>query len=159
MLPLFAVAERSTGSNRPLALLRWSLVLIFLRFGPLKFTAAEANGIAPLVEHNPLLSWLPAMLGMQGASDAIGTLETATGLMLAVGAMIPLASALGAAMSCATFVLTLTFLITTPGVNAFVPGGAPLGLFLIKDVVLLAASLCLLLTSVDLRPAPSGRPP
>ncbi|MFD2031265.1 DUF417 family protein [Ancylobacter dichloromethanicus] len=64
----------------------------------------------------------------------------------------PVLSALGAAMSTATYVITLTFFTTTPGV--FVPslGGFPaisgdIGQFLLKDLVLLAASVTLLLAS------------
>lgn len=78
-----------------------------------------------------------------------------------VGARLAFASALGAAMSCATYVITLTFLVTTPGVAEPSAGGfpaisAPIGQFLLKDIVLLAASLCLLRASVRTR-APSSR--
>jgi len=41
------IAEKSAGSLSLLALLRWALVVIFLWFGGMKFTAYEANGIAP----------------------------------------------------------------------------------------------------------------
>ena len=41
------IAEKSVGSLSILALLRWALVAIFLWFGAMKFTAYEANGIAP----------------------------------------------------------------------------------------------------------------
>ena len=40
------IAEKSTGSRNFLALLRWALVIIFLWFGGMKFTAYEAAGIA-----------------------------------------------------------------------------------------------------------------
>lgn len=73
--------------------------------------------------------------------------------MLIVGAFIPWASTLGAAMSCLTYVITLTFFVSTPGVAEPTAGGfpaisAPIGQFLLKDLVLLAASLCLLLASL-----------
>jgi uncharacterized protein DUF417 len=44
------VAERSVGSLSLLALLRWALVIIFLWFGGMKFTAYEAAGIAPFID-------------------------------------------------------------------------------------------------------------
>ena len=147
------VAERTDGSRRSLMLLRWALVVIFLWFGGMKFTGYEAAGIAPLIAHSPIMGWLHTLFGVQGASYAIGVAELATAVMLIVGAFNPWASTLGAAMSCLTFVITLTFLVSTPGVAEPAAGGfpaisAPIGQFLLKDLVLLAASLCLLLASL-----------
>lgn len=146
------IAERSVGSHRELALLRWALVIVFLWFGGMKFTSYEANGIAPFIAHSPIMSWLHAILGVQGASYVIGIVELSTAVVLIAGAFNPLASALGAAMSCLTFVITLTFFLSTPGVAEPTAGGFPaisasVGQFLLKDLVLLAASLCLFLAS------------
>jgi uncharacterized membrane protein YkgB len=151
------IAERS---NRSLALLRWSLVVIFLWFGAMKFTAYEAAGIAPFIEHSPIMSWLNVLFGVRGASYVVGVLELSTMTALVIGAFSPLFSAVGAAMSTATFAITLTFLLSTPGVAEEMAGGFPAisavpGQFLLKDLVLLAASLCLLLAS--LRPQPDDR--
>ena len=147
------VAERSSGSYQSLALLRWALVVVFLWFGGMKFTGYEANGIAPFIQHSPILSWLNAFLGVQGASYVIGVLELSTAGALMVGAFSPFASAIGAAMSCVTYVITLSFLLSTPGVAEPTAGGfpaisAPVGQFLLKDLVLLAASLVLLRASM-----------
>jgi uncharacterized membrane protein YkgB len=56
-------------------------------------------------------------------------------------------------MSAATYLITLTFFLSTPGVAEATAGGFPAisalpGQFLLKDLVLLAASLCLLVASV-----------
>ena len=51
------IAEKSAGSLNFLALLRWALVIIFLWFGGMKFTAYEAAGIAPFIEHSPIMSY------------------------------------------------------------------------------------------------------
>lgn len=146
------IAERSAGSRGELALLRWALIIVFLWFGGMKFTSYEANGIAPFIAHSPIMRWLHAIFGVQGASYVIGTVELSTAVVLIAGAFNPLASALGAAMSCLTFVITLTFFLSTPGVAEPTAGGFPaisasVGQFLLKDLVLLAASLCLLLAS------------
>ena len=146
------VAERNTGSLSILAPLRWSLVVIFLWFGCMKFTSYEAHGIAPLIANSPIMSWLHPLLGIEGASRAIGVLELSTAVVLAIGAFVPVASALGAAMSIATYTITLTFFISTPGVFEPSLGGFPAisggtGQFLLKDLVLLAASVTLLLGS------------
>lgn len=150
--PLF-IAERTSGSRRDLRLLRWALFVVFLWFGGMKFTTYEANGVAPFMAGSPLMNWLLALLGVQGASSFLGVFELATAALLAVGSINPIASAVGAAMSCLTFFVTLTFFFTTPGVSEATAGGFPAisaapGQFLLKDIVLLAASLCLFSASM-----------
>ncbi|MFC0402147.1 YkgB family protein [Paraburkholderia rhizosphaerae] len=147
------IAERSAGSLYMLGLLRWALVVIFLWFGGMKFTSYEANGIAPFIAHSPFMSWLHAAFGVRGASRVIGVLELSTAAALIIGAFKPFFSALGAAMSAMTYFFTLSFFLTTPGVAEPTAGGFPAisaapGQFLLKDLVLLAASLCLLGASV-----------
>jgi reactive chlorine resistance protein C len=147
------VAEKANGSLATLALLRWALVIVFLWFGCMKFTAYEANGIAPFIANSPFMMWLHSLFGIQGASYVIGVLELSTAVALIIGAFNAVVSALGAAMSTATYVITLTFFATTPGVAEPTAGGLPAisavpGQFLLKDLVLLAASLCLLAASV-----------
>jgi len=148
------VAEKSAGSLSSMALLRWALVVVFLWFGAMKFTAYEANGIAPFIINSPIMSWLHSLFGVQGASYVIGVLELSTAAALIAGAFVPMFSALGAAMSAATYFITLTFFLSTPGVAEATAGGFPAisalpGQFLLKDVVLLAASLSLLLASIQ----------
>lgn len=153
---LFVVAEKSGAPSSHLAYLRWSLIIVFLWFGGMKFTAYEASGISPFIIHSPILLWLNDLVGVRGASNVIGILELSTAAALIVGGRVAFASALGAAMSCATYLVTLTFLFTTPGVAEPTAGGfpaisAPVGQFLLKDLVLLAASLCLLRASLRSR--------
>ncbi|XIA62521.1 YkgB family protein [Bradyrhizobium sp. TZ2] len=148
------VAERTFGSRASLAPLRWTLIIAFLWFGGMKFTAYEAEGIAPFIANSPFMSWLHALFGVQGASYVIGALELSTAAALIVGAFNGFFSALGAAMSSVTYVITLTFLLTTPGVAEPTAGGFPAisafpGQFLLKDIVLLAASLSLLSASIS----------
>lgn len=138
--------------RKEMALLRWALVIVFSWFGAMKFTAYEADGIAPFIGHSPIMNWL-GMFGTQGQSYLVGVVELSTAVALILGAFRPFFSALGALMSAATYLITLTFLITTPGVAEPTAGGFPAisaapGQFLLKDVVLLAASLVLLLASV-----------
>ena len=148
------IAERGVGSLSLLALLRWALGVIFLWFGGMKITAYGAEGIAPFIAHSPLMSWHPILFGIRGASYVIGVLELSTAAALIAGAINPVFSALGAAMSTITYLITITFFISTPGVAEPTAGGFPAisaapGQFLLKDLVLLAASLCLLSASVQ----------
>jgi len=152
----FSVAEKNSGSYRDLSFLRWSLVVVFFWFGGMKFTAYEAFGIAPFIENSPIMSWLHVLFGIQGASYFLGVAELTTGVLLVIGSFNALFSVLGAFMSSMTFLVTITFFITTPGVFESSLGGFPaisagIGQFLLKDLVLLGASLCLLKSSIKSR--------
>lgn len=149
--------------------LRYGLVLVIFWIGCLKFTAYEAQGIQALVAHSPLLSWAYQFLDPRSFSTALGTVEVAVALLIALRPVSPRVSALGSLGAIAMFLTTLSFLLTTPGV--WQPGyGFPalsgaIGGFLIKDVVLLGASLwtggeALLAVSHQRQPTPStARPP
>jgi len=126
----------SIGMN----VLRYALVLIFVLFGVLKFTPAEAAAIKPLVSNSPLMSWLYAFLSEQGVSRLIGTSELVTAALLAARPVSARAAAIGGALATATFVTTLSFLFSTPG--ALSPMHPAHG-FLLKDVVLLGAAVAL----------------
>ena len=146
-------AESAADSRSANAALRWALVVIFVWFGAMKFTGYEAMGIAPLVSHNPLTSWMIPSFGVQGTSNLIGAVELVTAAALAGGSVVGGLSFIGGAMSCLTFLVTLTFFVTTPGVAEASLGGFPAisvapGQFLLKDLVLLAASYCLARSSL-----------
>jgi len=126
--------------------LTYALALVFLWFGALKFTAFEASGIAPLIINNPLVVWTYAAFGIAGAAKVIGGIEILAGLLIAARPISPHASAIGGIMGVVTFLITLSFMFTTPGVvqagadSPFALSPMP-GQFLLKDLVLLSASL------------------
>ena len=119
---------------------RYGLALIFVWIGILKFTAYEAKNIEPLVMNSPIWSWAYQSLGLTGLSNLIGVIEILVGVLIA-----PKLSALGSMGAILTFVITLSFTLTTPGV--WEPGyGFPAlaalpGQFLAKDLVLLGVSI------------------
>jgi uncharacterized membrane protein YkgB len=113
--------------------LRYSLVFFLLFFGALKWTLAEARGIEPLVSHSPLLAWT-GRFGMRGSSELIGIIELAIGALIALRRWSPKLSAWGSIGASGMFLVTLSFLFTTPNLGE----GAP---FLIKDICLLGAAL------------------
>jgi uncharacterized membrane protein YkgB len=122
---------------------RYGLVVVLLLIGFLKFTAAEAEGIQPLVAHSPLMSWMYVILSVQGVSNLIGTIEIALAVLLALRPVSAKASFVGSLGSIVTFLLTTSFLLSTPGavqLSHGLPVLGDAGQFLIKDVVLLGAS-------------------
>jgi uncharacterized membrane protein YkgB len=126
-----------------IAVSRYGLVVVLLLIGVLKFTPGEAAAIQPLVEHSPLMSWMYSLLGVQGVSNLIGVIEIATAALVALRPLSPKASFVGGLAAVATFLLTVSFLFSTPGAFHFMHGFPVLGdagQFLIKDLVLLGAS-------------------
>jgi uncharacterized membrane protein YkgB len=125
------------------AVSRYGLVVILLLIGLAKFTPEEAAGIQPLVAHSPLMSWMYSVLSVQGVSNAIGTIEIVIALLIALRPLSPMLSFVGSAGAVVTFLLTCSFLLSTPGAIQFGKGLLLLGdtgQFLIKDLVLLGAS-------------------
>ena len=139
---------------------RYALVIILLWVGSLKFTAYEAKGIEGLVSHSFLFAWAYKRLGLQMLSILIGVTEIVTGLLIAARKFSPMASVFGGCGAIIMFCLTLTFLLTTPGV--WEPGyGFPFpsampGQFIAKDMLFLAVSIWL--TGESLRAARAHGP-
>ena len=115
-------------------ILRYSLVFFLLFFGALKWTVAEANGIQPMVSHSPFFFWLYPAFGVQRGSELIGVVELIIGLLIGLRRWSPRLSAIGSLGASVMFVITVSFLFTTPNIGE----GAP---FLLKDITLLGAAL------------------
>lgn len=124
---------------------RYALIVVIGVIGLSKFTSGEAAAIAPLVLHSPFLAWT-AIFGSQATSDAIGSVELLTVVLLLARPLSARAAALGAALAIGTFLTTSSFLLTTP--NALTFNGlailSDVGAFLIKDLGLLGASIVVL---------------
>lgn len=157
---LFSVAEKSVGSYRMFALLRWVMVVVFVSFGMQRFTEQSAVGIAEFTGHSPFVWWLQ-IFGICGEAYVLGAVEFTIAALLAAGAFVPVLSAVGAAMGVITFAITWSFFFTTPGVVTWSLSANPMawnlaGEFLFKDVVLLCVCLVLLMASIDQDPAPES---
>lgn len=125
-------------------LLRSALAGNLLWIGALKFTEYEAENIQPMVSTSPLFSRLNEKLGAQKTAGLIGVTEIALGALIAARPLWPRASALGSLGATAMFLTTLSFLRTMPGVwheDHGLPALSLVGQFLIKDGVLLGASI------------------
>lgn len=126
-------------------IIRYGLVIILLWVGALKFTAYEAVGIQGLIANSPLMSWMLSLMSLRTASALIGVTEVTLGVLIATRPFAPFVSAIGSIGAIITFLITLTFVFTTPGV--WQPGyGFPFpspmpGQFLAKDLVMLGASV------------------
>lgn len=124
---------------------RFSIALVLVWIGAMKFTAYEAGAIEGLVASSPFTSWLYSVTSLQGASNLIGTVEILTAAGLIAGLKFPKIGLLAALAATGTFLLTLSFILTAPGWEASLGGFPALsvvpGQFLLKDAVLAAGAL------------------
>jgi len=134
-------------------LLRYSIVIVLVWIGAMKFTAYEAGAIQGLVASSPFTAWLYSVFSVQATSNLIGSIEIATALALVLAPFHRNIAIVGSAAATATFALTLSFLFTAPGWEQSLGGFPALsvvpGQFLLKDVVLLAASISLLVPALE----------
>jgi len=126
-------------------IIRYGLVVILLWVGALKFTAYEAEGIQGLIANSPLMSWMFSVMSVRTAAAFIGVTEIILGVLIATRPFAPFVSAIGSIGAIIVFLITLTFVFTTPGV--WQPGyGFPFpspmpGQFLAKDLMLLGTAI------------------
>ncbi|MDP1676754.1 MAG: DUF417 family protein [Bacteroidota bacterium] len=117
-------------------------VLIWI--GIFKFTPTEAKGIEPLVRNSFLMSWMYSVVSVDGVSKIIGTIEIITAVCLLLHFFWKKAGIVGGIFSALTFLLTLSFLFTTPGVFSTIDGVLITDFFIIKDVMAFGISLMVL---------------
>ena len=150
MNSLMAVLERSGLLKEDLdyKLIRASVVLVFLLFGYQKWFAYEAKVLIPYISNGPLISWLYPVFGIRGGSWFLGVTEWLYCLLLFWGFWNKQVGILGALGSCFTFAATVSIIPFMPDGWDPVAGGFPAMTgnvtFLMKDVVLFAASFYLL---------------
>jgi uncharacterized membrane protein YkgB len=128
-------------------LIRASMVLIFLAFGYQKWFEYEAQVLIPYISNGPLIFWLYPVFGVRGASWFLGVSEWLFGGLLFLGFWDKRLGVFGAIGSTFTFVGTVTIIPFMPhgwDPTAGFPAMAGNVPFLMKDVVLLAASIYLL---------------
>jgi uncharacterized membrane protein YkgB len=132
---------------------RYGLVIVLAWFGAMKFTYYESHGISHWVANSPFLSWVYEVMSIDAFGRVNGSIELITAALLAVRPWFPRASVVGGLLASLFFVVTLSFMITTPGVGEASAGGFPVlsadGEFLMKDIALIGLALWLLADAID----------
>jgi uncharacterized membrane protein YkgB len=123
-------------------LIRAAMVLIFLSFGYQKWFEYEAQVLIPYISNGPLIFWLYPAFGVRGASWFLGVSEWLICALLFLGFWDKRLGILGAIGS--TFTFIIPFMPNGWDPAAGFPAMAGNVPFLMKDVVLLAASIYLL---------------
>ncbi|KAA2243497.1 DUF417 family protein [Chitinophaga agrisoli] len=144
---IIKLANWITRKNLPFTVISTGMIVMLLWAGSYKMTAPGADGIVPLVDNSPLISWHFKLFGVYHGSDLIGLTEVIAAILIITGMFKPKAGVVGGAVAVVMFFVTSTMLITTPGALVNVNGinyMSFLGLFLFKDVLNLGASLYLI---------------
>ncbi len=134
-------------------LARYGLVIVLAWFGAMKFTSYESQGISHWVANSPFLSWMYNIMSIDAFGRLNGSIELLVAVLLAVKPWFPKASVLGGIFASLFFAMTLSFMITTPGVGEASAGGFPVlsadGEFLMKDIAIIGLALWLLADAID----------
>jgi uncharacterized membrane protein YkgB len=129
-------------------LIRASMVVIFFFFGYQKWFEYEAQALIPYISHGPLIFWMYPVFGIRGATFFLGVSEWLFGALLFAGFWNKKLGILGALGACGSFIATSTIIPFMPDGWAASAGGFPAMTervaFLMKDIVLFAASVYLL---------------
>ncbi|NPA08334.1 MAG: DUF417 family protein [Chlorobi bacterium] len=118
--------------------------IILLWIGIFKFTPTEANAIKPLVENHFLTFFVYDIVSIQAVSNAIGVIEIIIALLLIFSVKFVSLRKYAAIGMIVTFLTTLSYLFTTPGVWKVVDGIPVTDFFILKDLMLLGFGLMIL---------------
>ncbi|MFS4470684.1 DUF417 family protein [Chryseobacterium sp. T20] len=111
--------------------------LILLWIGIFKFTPTEAAAIKPLVENHFLTFFVYKIISVQAVSNLIGVIEIIIALLLIFSAKFAVLKKYAGIGMIVTFLVTLSYLFTTPGIWKVVDGVPVTDFFILKDLMLL----------------------
>jgi len=144
-LAIAGVALWLMGSRHANLVMLAGLILVLGWIGAMKFTGPEANGVFPLLTSSPVFNWwAPVYFSKQMASNIIGAIELLTVFLLTGWWWNKKLCQFGLLLSTVTFIVTLSFMVTfkETWLGSF-PTLASAGHFLLKDLILLAATIAL----------------
>lgn len=126
------VAANNIGFN--IAIVGTAITLFWI--GLFKFTPTEAKDIQDVVKHSPFMSWLNAIMSVQGVSNFVGTFEIITALLLLLQLRWKTLSLIAGLLGSIIFLITVSFLFTTPNMFTKVDGLLVANGFILKDIAL-----------------------
>jgi uncharacterized membrane protein YkgB len=101
---------------------RYSLVLVLLWIGGMKFTAYEAEGISGFVSNSPLMSWVYSVFSIRSFSALLGVTEIVIALLIAARPLSAGAALVGSALAVGMFLTTLSFSSRRPASGSITGG-------------------------------------
>lgn len=120
--------------------------LILMWIGIFKFTPTEAAAIKPLVENHFLTFFVYKIMDVQTVSNLIGVIEIIIALLLIFSAKFVFLKRYAGIGMIITFLVTLSYLFTTPGIWKIVDGIPVTDFFILKDLMFLGFGLMIVQT-------------
>lgn len=117
------------------------VALVLAWIGIYKFTPTEAMLIEPLIENHPAMNWLYNLFSVQAVSNMVGGAEIIVAIGLMIGFKKPQVAFYSGIAAAAIFVVTLSFLVTTPNAWKVSDGILVTNFFLVKDILFLAIAI------------------
>ncbi|MDN2667977.1 DUF417 family protein [Vibrio sp. 14N.309.X.WAT.E.F5] len=133
----YDLKQSNVGYN--LGVIGVALVLAWI--GIYKFTPTEAMLIEPLIANHPAMNWLYNLFSVQAVSNMVGGAEIIVAIGLIVGFKKPTVAFYSGIAAAAIFIVTLSFLITTPNTWKVSDGILVTNFFLVKDILFLAIAI------------------
>lgn len=127
----------------------FGVAIILIWIGLFKFTPTEAKAIEPMISNSPLMKWMYKIASINGVSKIIGTIEVITGLLLLLNYFTPYGGLVGGFMASATFIVTISFIFTTPNAIEKIDGFILPDAFILKDIMALGISLTIFIKSFN----------
>ncbi len=118
--------------------------VILLWIGLFKFTPTEAAAIRPLLEHHPFTFWVYAIFSVQAVSNVVGTIEITVAVVLLLSVKFYFLKQYAGLGIVFTFLITLSFLFSTPEIWRVKDGVLVTDYFILKDLAYLGFGLMLL---------------
>lgn len=112
-------------------------VSILLWLGIFKFTPTEAAAIKPLVSNHPLTSWMYGKMNDQTISNLIGIFEIVVAILILVGLKYKIIAKIAAISVIIIFLMTISYLFTTPNTWRNVDNILITDFFIFKDIMYL----------------------
>lgn len=119
----------------------FGVVLVLLWIGIFKFTPTEAAAIEPLIKNHPLMGWTYHFFSVQTVSNLVGFSEIVVAIGLIYGFFNPKVGYISGVVASAIFIVTLSFLFTTPNTWKVVDNVPIANFFLVKDILFLAIAI------------------
>ncbi len=112
-------------------------VVILLWVGLFKFTPTEAEAIKPLMINHPLTYWMYDVISTQMVSNIIGISEVLIALLIILGLKNKNIAKVAAIGVIVIFLMTISFLFTTPNMWRSVDNFRTTDFFILKDIMYL----------------------
>ena len=120
--------------------------LILLWVGIFKFTPTEAQAIKPLIENHPMTSWMYDVIRVQTVSNIIGVIEIIVALLLLLTLKFEKLKKYAGVSMCVIFLMTLSYLFTTPNIWSIIDGVPHTDFFILKDLMYLGFAVQLMVS-------------